>query len=443
MREAVTAVFIYESEIYMIRRQSYLRAFPGYYAFPGGKIDADESQQSLSHPLVCDFPPQQIHALCREIMEELDFDLTEAIERGEVQDLTKVGVAVTPPFERYRFSAHHFRITLKKRPDFSPHQDEIAWGGWLQLPVAWGQFQSGRVLMVIPTQNILSALMDNPVVDVIEPFNLIYDHEQELPLVELIKGIELIPVPSATLPPAQNTNTLRLGDEGSTRFLVDPTPKSDRYLEQLLTTLERYPVDAILISHHHPDHHQQAPEIARALQLPVYLTGTTERRLKTVYGENYFEGVDLHYLKQGDKICSWLGRDVICHELPGHDDGMIGLAADDMSWFFVADLIQPGTTVVIPEPEGDMAAYYESLERVIESAPDVVIPSHGMPMGGVHWLEQTLSHRKEREQAIDQLHRVGKSMDQILAAIYPDITPQLAPLAEQNIRQHLRKLGVC
>ena len=43
MREAVAAIFVHEEDIFVIRRQEYLRAFPGYYAFPGGKVDPEDA----------------------------------------------------------------------------------------------------------------------------------------------------------------------------------------------------------------------------------------------------------------------------------------------------------------------------------------------------------------------------------------------------------------
>ena len=42
MREAVSGIFIFGNEVFITHRQNYLRAFPGYHAFPGGKVENDE-----------------------------------------------------------------------------------------------------------------------------------------------------------------------------------------------------------------------------------------------------------------------------------------------------------------------------------------------------------------------------------------------------------------
>ena len=50
---------------------------------------------------------------------------------------------------------------------------------------------------------------------------------------------------------------------------------------------------------------------------------------------------------------------VRAYELPGHDDGMMGLAPEGNAWFMVSDLVQTQGSVVIPEPEGEMRALPE------------------------------------------------------------------------------------
>jgi glyoxylase-like metal-dependent hydrolase (beta-lactamase superfamily II) len=148
------------------------------------------------------------------------------------------------------------------------------------------------------------------------------------------------------------------------------------------------------------------------------------------------------HVQQGTHLTRWLGRNVTCYELPGHDDGMIGLAAEDMSWFFVSDLVQPMATVVIPEPEGDMQAYFATLQRVIDLRPKVLISSHGIPLGGTYLLEKTLAHRVEREQQVQQLCDEGLGQDAIVRKLYKGVNRKLIPLALQNVRQHMRKLGM-
>ena len=98
------------------------------------------------------------------------------------------------------------------------------------------------------------------------------------------------------------------------------------------------------------------------------------------------------------------------------------------------------TKSVISEPEGDMSTYFKTLEKVIALQPSVIIPSHGIPMGGTFRLEATLQHRKQREEQVLQLFQLNKTEDQMLESIYQDLPELLYPYALKNIRSHLQKL---
>ena len=65
MREAVAAIFVYGRDVFVIRRQNYLRAFPGYYAFPGGKVDAEDAGIKYTDSLLMKYPAHQVCALIR------------------------------------------------------------------------------------------------------------------------------------------------------------------------------------------------------------------------------------------------------------------------------------------------------------------------------------------------------------------------------------------
>jgi glyoxylase-like metal-dependent hydrolase (beta-lactamase superfamily II)/8-oxo-dGTP pyrophosphatase MutT (NUDIX family) len=442
MREAVSVVLVHEDRVFAVRRQPYLLAFPGFIAFPGGKIDKEDEGHSFDHPLLKRFPGREIRALCRELMEEIDFDLEQALAVDEVASIDLLGTAITPPFESFRFRVPHYKVTLKREPELDPQSDEIAWSDWVAAAELWRRFEAGESLMVVPTQNIVRSLAVDISASRVEPFNLQYEQETALPYLELMRGVGMIPVPSMTLPPARFTNALRIGDDGAPRLLLDPSPKDEATLALLLRTLEHHPVDRLLITHQHPDHHQLAPEIARRLRLPVLCSAVTEHNLGNRFGQDYLRGIEVLHIAQGDEVTRWLGRAVVCHELPGHDDGMIGLAAEDGAWFHVSDLVQTQGSVVIPEPEGDMGVYLDTLDRVISMQPKVIIPAHGLPTASVWLLEQVRQHRLERERQIMALHTSGKTTDQIVADLYAGLDRKLLPLAQQNVRQHLRKLGL-
>ncbi len=257
-----------------------------------------------------------------------------------MESIVHFGLAQTPAFQKIRFSTHYFKVILKSRPQLHPDSDEIAWACWLDPKALLQRYCSGEGLMVIPIANTVQALSADISAVTASPLNLQYDAETELPYFEMVCGLGQIPVPSNTLPPAEFTNALLIGGDEHPRYLVDPSPKSQAVLQRLITTLETRPIDGILISHHHPDHHQYAAQLAAHFSIPLLCSKRTRERLQKRWKEEY--GGKLRWIEvaEGDELTVWLGRKVHCYELPGHDDGMIGLAPEDMSWFFVSDLAQ-------------------------------------------------------------------------------------------------------
>ena len=85
IREAVSGIFTFGKEVFITHRQNYLRAFPGYHAFPGGKVDKEDSlegnqdEQKLfsEDVLLKKFPLRFMRALNREMKEELGIDIFE------------------------------------------------------------------------------------------------------------------------------------------------------------------------------------------------------------------------------------------------------------------------------------------------------------------------------------------------------------------------------
>ena len=150
--------------------------------------------------------------------------------------------------------------------------------------------------------------------------------------------------------------------------------------------------------------------------------------------------MEINIIQEGDIVTKWLGRNVIVHEVPGHDEGQLALAAEDMSWFIAGDLFQGVGTVVIGDDEGDMKKYFQTLEKVIALKPRVLFPSHGIGLGGTTILKNTLEHRLMREKQVLSFYQEGKTEDEMLETMYAHVDQRLWPYARKNIRKHIEKL---
>jgi len=247
-------------------------------------------------------------------------------------------------------------------------------------------------------------------------------------------------VRSNTLPPAMHTNVFWFGGDGAPRVLVDPAPTDRAELEKLCYHLDRVGVDLVFLTHHHPDHREYADEIARRYRVPIGLSADSRARIAAKAGPRFFEGLEVRIYGEGDELTRWQGEPVRVLAVPGHDEGQLAPMPDSRTWCIVGDLIQGIGTVVIAPPEGNMRKYFASLKRIIELDPTVIIPSHGLALGGTHFLQSALRHREQREDQIRTGHESGLSEDQILAQVYRDVDPRLLPFARMNIRSHMDKL---
>ena len=268
--------------------------------------------------------------------------------------------------------------------------------------------------------------------------SLPYDPATEVPMIESIFGVRQFLPLSNTFPPANRTNCFIIGDER--KLLIDPSPKDEHELKKLLKSVDSIGFDAIFLTHHHPDHYEFSADIARLYKVGIELSFDTLTRIKNRSGENYFDGITLTMRSEGDIVTKSLGHNVRVYEVPGHDEGQLALAPDSMNWFLAGDLIQTVGTVVIQAPEGDMKKYFKTLRRVIALNPKNIIPSHGIIIGGVNKLEETLKHRQMREDQILVLVCAGKTMEEMLEEIYPGLDSNLLPYAEKTIEAHLKKM---
>ncbi|MGH8505250.1 MAG: MBL fold metallo-hydrolase [Stenotrophobium sp.] len=437
IRDAVTAVLTHGDDLFLVRRQPYLPAFSGYWAFPGGKVDRADASDALPQPLLREHDPRLLRALARELDEELGYDLFAAVDTGEVLALDYVGEITTPAFAPLRFRTHFFRIEQRVKPALKVDAAEAAESAWLPARTWEDRFRRGRLLTAPPTRNVIHWLATGETA--LPDFDYHVDVEQQVPWLEQIGGLRILMPRSNTIPPADRTNCFWLGDAGYPRVLIDPAPGSDAEMRRLCALIDEFGVDEIFLTHHHPDHRERANLLARRYRVPMAMSADTQARIaKRVPG--YFDDITVHTRAEGDVLTTWLGEKVVLYTVPGHDEGQLAVMPESRSWCIVSDLIQGIGTVVVGGPEGNMRKYFDSLQRVIDWDPAVIIPSHGMALGTTYRISETLKHRLAREAQILQLHDEGIAPDAMLPIIYAGLDPRLVPLALMNINSHLQKL---
>jgi glyoxylase-like metal-dependent hydrolase (beta-lactamase superfamily II) len=99
------------------------------------------------------------------------------------------------------------------------------------------------------------------------------------------------------------------------------------------------------------------------------------------------------------------------------------------------------TTVVFP-PDGDMAAYMASLDKLQQRDDRFYYPAHGPPVTNPRqYVRGLLGHRLQREKQILRLvEERPRPVREIVAAAYPGLDPRLVTAAGGSVLAHLLDL---
>lgn len=128
---------------------------------------------------------------------------------------------------------------------------------------------------------------------------------------------------------------------------------------------------------------------------------------------------------------------------PGHAPDHLSLFDEESRTLFCGDLVVAGSTVVIPAGRGgDLAAYLQSLERVMALEPRLLLPAHGPAIEDpARVFREYLHHRRLREaQIVKLLGRGPTTTESLVAEIYRGLTPELHEAALGSVLAHLIKL---
>lgn len=217
------------------------------------------------------------------------------------------------------------------------------------------------------------------------------------------------------------TNTWILGGD-PVAIVIDPGPDDDAHLAAIEAKLGNAPVGLVLVTHSHSDHLPLAARLAdrhhsRVVRWPELADGdvvsTGNLRLRVLYTPGH----------ASDHLCFWV-----------EEDGAV----------FTGDLVLGQGSTMITYPDGDMAAYFRSLQKLVEIEPKILFPGHWDPIDDpVARLEQYRTHRLQREeQVLAALGSGPGDAEDLTNRVYAaEVSgPELMRAAEMTMRAHLKKL---
>ncbi len=380
------------------------------------------------------------------LADRLDFGAWLA-QRDLVLDASRLRFAgrwVTPPLSPIRFDASFFLMEWPpdetRQPNVIP--GELTSGDWIRPGDAIERWLAGEALLAQPTLETLRVLADHGP----EGRRSLWRSESHRPnaprSIEFRPGVRAIPLETRTLPPATHTNTLLLGDKDL--ILVDPGASDEAELRNLREIIDREALRtggklrAIWLSHHHIDHVAGAESMRRHYSVPVWSHDATAARLAEggILIEGRFEGGESVELAGTPRL-----RVRVLHT-PGHASGHLCFFEEGSSTLLCGDMLSGWGTVVINPPDGSMADYVDSLERLAALGARAALPSHGSMFQDVaKVLREARQHRLWREDKVFDAWESGlRDPAAMLDPVYGELDPAVRPIAARQVLAHLERL---
>jgi glyoxylase-like metal-dependent hydrolase (beta-lactamase superfamily II)/8-oxo-dGTP pyrophosphatase MutT (NUDIX family) len=399
---------------------------PGYLAFPGGSLEGRDRPEREGSFARC---------ASREIEEETGL-------RIEPASWLDCGERTSPPLFRTRFRTRFLLAevspeTRLPEPSASPSENERL--GFDDPGAVLRDWERGEVLVappVLPMLRVLASDGAGRLERLAAALRETNAAEQQVPRIEFVPGIWMLPVATVTLPPATHTNSWMPG--GARFAIVDPGSASAEDLELLLAVVSRRrklgsEPEAILLTHHHGDHAAGAATLARELGIPVRAHPDSLERLALE------PDLRAEPIRDGD-VLDFAGLSVRAVETAGHSRGHLAFFVPERRALIAGDLASGVSTILVDPSEGDMDSYLGSLRKATALGCRIVLPGHGPPLAA-EALTGLLEHRLERERKIlAAIEQGSRPLAEIAEAAYDDLPELPLFLRARQALAHLVRL---
>ena len=225
--------------------------------------------------------------------------------------------------------------------------------------------------------------------------------------------------------------------------VIDPGPADEAHVAGLVAAVAGERVSHILVTHTHRDHAAAAPMLKARTGAPIvgaraHVAAEGGPGLDAAHERDYAPD---RALADGERI-EGRGFTLETVATPGHAANHLCFALLQENALFSGDHVMVWSTSVVAPPDGSMADYMASLEKVRRRDAAIYWPGHGGPVREPQrYVRALASHRRQREAAIlVRLEAGDTEIAEIVARVYAGLAPALIRAASLSTLAHLEDL---
>ena len=226
--------------------------------------------------------------------------------------------------------------------------------------------------------------------------------------------------------------------------VIDPGPDDRRHVDAVLKAVARERVRTILCTHTHRDHSPAAPALKAATGAEIVgcaplVLEDSGPRADAAFDRSYAPD---RVLGDGERV-GGSGWTLEAVATPGHTSNHLCFALLETGALFTGDHVMGWSTTVVSPPDGDMAAYMASLDKLGARHDRIYYPAHGEAVDRPQRLIRGLAgHRKSREGQILRLLKQGeRPIPAMVEKMYVGLDPRLHGAAGRSVLAHLIDLN--
>lgn len=263
--------------------------------------------------------------------------------------------------------------------------------------------------------------------------------------IAVANGLVRVTAPNGSPYTFTGTNSFVVGHERVA--VIDPGPDDQQHLDALERAIAGRAVEAIILSHTHRDHSALARRLSDRVGAPLWFGGRHRlsrplRRFERnpLKRSGDWDLVPDRVLGDGQSITAG-DVPLRVHATPGHCANHLAFGLGDI--LLSGDHVMGWNSTLVAVPDGSMADYLASLDKVIVLPYRRYVPAHGGAIvDGPGYARALLAHRQLRNTQVIQAVQAGaRTVDAIVAVNYPAQTLAVRRAARMTIAAHVEYLA--